>query len=70
MKGGEAMTKDTFKCEAYWDRYDYILRATRNGYQYSSITLDNLEQLEAVGKAALEYVAKCRADTGHQQART
>ena len=54
------MGGNKFKVEIYYDRYDYTVRTTRNGSQWSSLTLDNIEQIESVAHAALEFVEAAR----------
>ena len=54
------MGDDKFKVEALHDGYDHCVRATRNGYQWQCLTLDTLDQVEAVAVAALNYVVAAR----------
>lgn len=53
------MSGDKFRCKAEYDG-QYVVSATRNGYQWSSICVDTIDQLEAVAVAALNYVVAAR----------
>jgi len=55
------MSNNKFKTECGFDDGFFILKSTHNGYQWSCICVDTLEQLEMVARNALKYVEGVRS---------